>query len=280
MPAQCGRRLLEIAILLAALRGCAFPVEARGATTTVQAAFDGRQPAMPARLNRDGSPTICPMETFPGEQPFESFWQSFEFCNGGAEACFTAIFDEGTCDDDVHLMAYLDRFDPNNLPMNYAGDVGASDSLTFSFVVPAGARFLIVAQTNFGVADCAFGFTVDATKCSMQAPLLSPYAVAAVACALGLVGFAATRRAPRGAAVLILSTAIVAAAVPAAAPLAAQPTPGPARECVLDCSAAYKTCAKERCDSGAMDKDPACLTECHRGYETCVQACPQPALPN
>jgi hypothetical protein len=252
-----------------------FPIDAHAATPTIHAAFDGRQPAMPARLFRDNSATTCQMEAFPGTLPFESFWQSFAFCNSGPETCFTATFDEGTCGDDVHIMAYLDRFDPNDLAMNYAGDVGRSDSLPFSFVVPAGARFLIVAQTNFGAADCAFGFTVDAMPCPTHAPLLSSFALAVLACVLGLGGFAVVRRLPPRLAVLALCALIVAAAVPAAAPIAAQPTPGAARLCALDCSAAYKTCAKERCDSGAMDKDPACLMECHRGYEACVQACPE-----
>ena len=275
MGALGGRRVLAAAIRLAALLGSALPIDAHAATTTIHAAFDGRQPEMPARLLRDGSPTTCEMEAFPGVMLGPSFWQSFAFCNSGAETCFTATFDEGTCEDDVHIMAYLDRFDPNDVAMNYRGDVGASDSLPFSFVVPAGARFLIVAQTNFGMAECAFGFTVDAMPCAVHAPLLSSFALAVLACVLGLVGFSAVRRAPRRVAVLALSAVLVAAAVPAAAPIAAEPTPGAARLCALDCSVAYKTCAKEQCDSGAWDKDPACLMECHRGYEACVQACPQ-----
>jgi hypothetical protein len=274
-----GRRLKAsnpLAALLAVLVGSAFPIDVHAVTTTIHAAFDGRQPEMPARLRRDGSATTCEMEAFPGVFPTGSFWQSFAFCNGGPETCFTATFDEGTCGDDVHIMAYLDPFNPNDLPMNYLGDVGASDSQPFSFVVPAGARFLIVAQTNFGAADCSFGFTVDAMRCPAPAPLLSGFAVALAAGVLGLVAFAAMRRSRQGIAVLALSALIVAAAFPAAAPIAAEPTPSAARSCALDCSAAYKSCATERCDSGAMDQDPECITECHRGYLACVQTCPQP----
>jgi hypothetical protein len=276
MSALGGRRFLLAAIPVAALLGSAFPIDVHATTTTINAAFDGRQPEMPARLLRDGSPTTCQMEAFPGVMSVTSSWQSFAFCNSGPETCFTATFDEGTCDDDVHIMAYLHTFDPNDLPTNYAGDVGASDSLPFSFVVPAGARFLIVAQTNFGPADCSFGFTVDAMQCPTPAPLLSGLAVAVAASVLGLVAFAAMRRCRQAIAVLALAALIVAAAVPAAAPIAAQPTPGAARLCSLDCSAAYRSCARERCDSGAMDKDRECVMECHRSYLACVQTCPQP----
>ena len=126
MAANCaGASIGRVFVPLAVLGGLVG--QALGASTTVQAAFDGRQPEMPDRLNRDITPTTCEMEPFPGSQPFSSFWQSFPFCNTGEETCFTATFDEGNCGDNVHLMAYVDRFDPTNLALNFAGDVGVSD---------------------------------------------------------------------------------------------------------------------------------------------------------
>lgn len=246
-------------------------------STTVNAVFNGTEREMPNRLARDGTPTTCEMESFPGTFAGPSFWQDFLFCNGGEETCFTATFNEGTCDNDVHLEAYLDPFNPNDLAMNFIGDVGLSDTESFSFVVPAGAQFLIVAQTNFGMADCAFSFTINALPCpaTTTAPALSGAALALVACALLLMGSVALRRSRHTLPVLLLCALIALFAGPAAAPLAADPTPAePYRQCALSCSAAYKACAKERCDSSAMDKDPVCLSECRRSHDACLQECP------
>jgi hypothetical protein len=245
----------------------------RAATTTVHAAFDGDEPQMPDRLRRDGSPTTCAMEAFPGDFPGPSQWQRFQFCNSGPETCFTATFDEGDCGDDVHIMAYVNSFDPNHLEMNYAGDVGASDSLPFSFVVPAGAQFFIVAQTNFGMADCSFSFTVNAMRCATPAPLLSQLAILLAVGALSIVAGAAIRRTRQTLATLMLCAVIAVFAGPAAALLAAEPTAASSRACALSCGAAYRACATERCDSSAMDSNPDCLRDCQREHQLCLQAC-------
>ncbi len=269
---RCGST--RIALALAVLLGCAFPLTARGASTTIHAAFDGEQPEMPTRLFRDGSPTTCTMEAFPGVFDESAFWQAFRFCNSaGTELCFTTTFDEGNCGDDVHIMAYVNSFDPNDLAMNYAGDIGASDSLPFSFVVPAGAPFFIVAQTNFGAADCSFGFTVDAMRCGAPAPLLSGMALGVLAGALLVIAFVALRRSRQNLPALIALAALIAFAGPAAAPLAADPTPAPPRACALGCSRAYQGCAKAQCDSSASDKDRACLEQCQDEYQDCLAAC-------
>jgi hypothetical protein len=265
-----ARILFDVALLVGVMVGQA----AAAPSTTVSAVFDGRQPEMPNRVFRDGSPTTCVMEAFPGVFATSSFWQSFPFCNTGDETCFTASFDRGTCGNNVHLMAYINRFDPNNLAMNYAGDVGASNAGMFSFVIPAGEQFLIVAQTNFGMADCAFGFTVDAMRCAAPAPTLSRFATLLALGLLSLVAAGAMRRSRHGLTVLILGAVIAAFAGPAAAPIAADPTPRGAHACALDCSAAYEACATEQCESGSMDKNPDCLTQCRRSYDACVATCP------
>ena len=262
-----------IALLIGMVVGSVAAAQA----TTVNAVFNGQEREMPNRLRRDGSATTCEMEPFPGTFAGPSFWQDFLFCNRAEETCFTATFDEGSCVDDVHIEAYLSPFDPNDLEANYIGDVGVSDSQPFSFVVPAGARFLIVAQTNFGMADCAFGFTVNALPCpgNGSAPALSGAALALVGGALLLIGAVALRRPRHALPVLLLCAVIGVLAGPAAAPLAADPTPAePHRQCALNCSAAYRACAAERCDSSAMDKDVVCLTECRRSHDACLQECP------
>jgi hypothetical protein len=83
------------------------------------------------------------------------------------------------------------------------------------------------------------------------------------------VAFAALRRA-RPLALLLLTILL---AGPATAPLAAQPTPDAARACAVACGTAYAACAAERCDSGSMDRDPACLAACRSEHRTCLEAC-------
>ena len=91
---------IRIQVAIALLVGVVLPVGAAQATTA-NAVFNGQERQMPNRLGRDGTPTTCEMEPFPGIFPGPSFWQDFLFCNGDEETCFTAIFNEGTCDDDV-----------------------------------------------------------------------------------------------------------------------------------------------------------------------------------
>ncbi|MGD9765696.1 MAG: hypothetical protein AB7V27_18535 [Candidatus Binatia bacterium] len=274
MRTAAGYTSLNIA-LACVLLGAAVTTSARAASTTIEASFNGQQPEMPKRLLRDGMPTTCAVEAFPGTFDQSALWQRFRFCNSAAtEQCFTAIFDEGDCRDDVHIMAYVDSFDPDDLATNYAGDTGASDSMPFSFVVPAGAQFFIVAQTNFPDVDCSFGFTVNTTPCSAVAPLLSGVGLAVAAAALLVVGaFMVMRRSRQALPAFALCAVITAFAGPAAAPLAADPTPGPSRACALSCSAAYRACAKDQCDSSASDQDVPCLQGCRQDYEDCLEAC-------
>jgi hypothetical protein len=192
-------RLLLAAIAAAAFLDGALPAVLHAVPTTIHGVFNGLQPEMPNRINRDFIPSGCAVEPFPGEEAGPALWQSFAFCNTGPETCFTAVYDRGDCGFDVHLMAYVDRFDPNDLALNFVGDLGGSDSGPFSFVVPANSRFLIVAQTNVNpFEDCAFSFTIDAMRCATPAPALSPSAVALAIAMLGLIAFAAMRRMHRG----------------------------------------------------------------------------------
>jgi hypothetical protein len=131
-----------------------------------------------------------------------------------------------------------------------------------------------VAQTNFGMAECMYGFTIDAMRCVAPAPALSPSALALACCVLLLIAAAAMRRSRAGMLALTLCAMLVGLGGVAAAPTAADPTPGAARACGLICSAEYKRCAQEQCDSGAWDKNPECLTACRRTYDACRSACP------
>src|SRR5262245_48019506 len=248
---------------------------ARAATTTVNAAFNGSEPEMAQRLVRDKTASTCDSAPFPGifkENP--TFYSTFPFCNTGPETCFTVDFENGTCDIDVHLEAYANRFFPGDLKTNYIGDVGKTEDGDFSFVVPAGAMFVVVAQTNFGPADCQYSFTVDAMPCVAPAPALTGHGAALALGGLLVIAALALRRTRLTPAALVLAATLAAFAGPAAAPLAAtDSTPAPARACDLDCAAQYKACAREQCDSGTADHDMACLKRCRDAYLACRDAC-------
>ena len=210
-----GRILINAALLIGVVVGRA----AAAPTTTVSAAFDGRQPMAPDRVFRNGASSMCPMKAFPGLTGEPTSWETFPFCNSGEETCFTVVYDPGTCGSDVHLLAYINRFDPNDQSMNYAGDLGGSGM--FSFVVPAGAPFVIVAQTNEAMLECTYGFTIDAARCVAPAPALSRFAMLLALGVLSLVAAGALRRSRQGLTMLLLCAAITAFA---AAPLAAEST--------------------------------------------------------
>lgn len=250
---------------------------APAATTTINSSFDGSEPEMPQRLLRDGSESTCDSAPFPGVFDTPSFYRTFPFCNPGPETCFTAVFENGTCDIDVHLEAYADRFDPTDLTSNYIGDVGSTEDGPFAFIVPAGARFLIVAQTNFGPTDCQYSFSIDAMPCAAAAPALSTSGAALAIGGLVLIAGLALRRPRPMVAALVLAATLGAFAGPAAAPLAAaDPTPAPLRACELDCGAQYKACARQGCDSGIADSNVDCLTDCRDAFVACRAACNQP----
>jgi hypothetical protein len=249
-------------------------VPARAATTTINSFFNGSEPEMPQRLFRDGSDSTCDDAPFPGIFDTPSFYRTFPFCNPGPDTCFTVDFENGTCDVDVHLEAYANRFDPNDLAANYIGDVGSTEDGPFSFVVPAGATFLLVAQTNFGPANCQYSFTVDAMTCAAPAPALSAAGAGLALAGLALIGALALRRTRTTLAALALLATLGAFAGPAAAPLAAaDPTPAPAMSCDLECGVQYKTCARESCDSDEADTDVACLQACRDAFLTCRAGC-------
>jgi hypothetical protein len=261
-------RILGGAALVAAL----LPVPVPAVTTMVESAFDGSEPDMPMRLFRDGSGSTCEAAPFPGDINIPSTWRSFRFCASKSEPCYTVTYDAETCEKDVHLMAYRSSFDPDDLMANYIGDIGASEELPFSFVVPAGGAFLIVAQTNFGMATCRFSFTVDAGPCTVGTPMVSEVGVVVVGGALLLLGVTALRRPRQALAAVLLAVAIAIPAGPAVAPLSAG-TPRGLNSCELNCVTAMRACAIDQCDSHSFDRNPACLEDCGEVYSDCIEVC-------
>jgi hypothetical protein len=157
--------------------------------TVIQGAFDPSGQTMPARLFRDGVASTCTSpKVFPGVQAGTNLFETFEFRNFGIATCVTATLDVGNCDREMHLMAYLDSFDPNSLSTNYLADVGSSESQPFSFVVPAHQRFVMVAQTNNGPTTCSYRFTLSGANCAQPAPAVSVLGLAGGVLLLLLIG--------------------------------------------------------------------------------------------
>jgi hypothetical protein len=265
----------SVMLCAAALLAAALPAPLAAVTTTIESQFTGAEPQMPDRMFRDGSPSTCEMAPFPGLFASRAYWQSFRFCASSAQTCVTATYDEGNCGDEVHLMAYRGSFNPEDLTANYAGDTGASDSLPFSFVVSPSGPFYIVAQTNFGLTDCQFGFMVEAGPCSTGAPLLSGAGgIVLVGGALLLLGVATLRRPRQALAGMALIAAVAVSAGPAVAPVGAGSNePPPNVECLFDCGEVYSACASTICNSGPVDNDPNCLQNCSAAHDMCVQGC-------
>lgn len=265
-------RVMRAGLALAAVLLAAIP--ARAATTTINSVFNGSEPEMSQRLFRDGDNSTCDSAPFPGIFDSPSFYRTFPFCNPGPDTCFTVDFDNGTCDIDVHLEAYANGFDPTDLAANYIGDVGSTEDGPFSFVVPAGEKFLVVAQTNFGPANCQYSFTVNAMTCAAPAPALSGSGAALALAGLALVGVLALRRTRATLAALALLAILGSFAGPAAAPLAAaDPTPPPANLCDLDCGTQYKACARDVCDVDEADSNLDCLENCRDAFLACRAGC-------
>jgi hypothetical protein len=130
----------------------------------------------PARLFRDGVSSTCSApKTCPGPFGNGSFtFDSYLFANeSGQDQCIRVAYDPNVaganCNVNAHAIAYLNSFNSTNLCQNYLADVGSSDTLTFSFTVPAGSNFVIViAANNPGTASngCAYKFTVIGNLCT------------------------------------------------------------------------------------------------------------------
>jgi uncharacterized repeat protein (TIGR01451 family) len=133
-------------------------------------------PTQESRLFRDGMASTCAGKDFPGIfNPgglfrYESFGPYENF--GSQDACVVVTynpFGTGGCGANAHLVAYLNIYDPANQSTNYLGDVGSSAAQPFSFTVPAGDSFLLVAQNTVqSFTTCNLSFTITQVPCQTQ----------------------------------------------------------------------------------------------------------------
>jgi hypothetical protein len=133
--------------------------------------LDANDPTQADRLGRDGLPSGCAGKACPGGGfPGTKRYQKYEFDNNGAsEACFTVTINAALGGaGDIESAAYLSSYDPTNLCQNYLGDSGVVGlgttlgSASYSFVVPAGAHFVVVVNTTGTITtSSAFSGTVS-----------------------------------------------------------------------------------------------------------------------
>ncbi|RPI31415.1 MAG: DUF11 domain-containing protein [Chloroflexota bacterium] len=138
-------------------------------TTTVTGQLDpATSQVQVGRLFRDGVASTCSAKEFPGifnptgNYLYELFGPYENY--GSQNACVVVTYKP--CGANAHLVAYQNSYNPSNQSLNYLGDVGLSTSQPFSFTVPAGENFFLVAQSTtqlFGM--CSFEFSISQVPC-------------------------------------------------------------------------------------------------------------------
>lgn len=141
------------------------PAEGEVIAGTLDPVFSTGQPV---RLFRDGVPSECePPKAFPGTLGTSGVFNTHTFGIILQDSCITVNFDVGTCGTNVFAGAFLNEYNPANQSQNYLGDLGSSLTGSFSFVVPAGNRLVIVAESVFEPATCDYSFTIDPFPCGL-----------------------------------------------------------------------------------------------------------------
>ncbi|KAB2962124.1 MAG: hypothetical protein F9K18_10255 [Thermoanaerobaculia bacterium] len=127
------------------------------------------------RIFRDGSPSNCPGEPFPGMLGGSTVlnYEAFVFANVSARnACVRVLFDPDAgatpCGVNAHAVLYSPSYDPANQGLNYLGDVGSSVRQNFRAEVPAGAPFTVVVVNTTSAALCTFNVAVVNAPCQIE----------------------------------------------------------------------------------------------------------------
>ncbi len=95
-------------------------------------------------------------------------FEPYYYKDGSPDGCLTVDFDADTCGDNVHLMAYSKKFDPDDLSAGYLGDIQGYGTSNDYFAFPYASQSLVyfVAQTNAGPTTCDFSFSIRWSKCA------------------------------------------------------------------------------------------------------------------
>lgn len=161
-------------VLLVAFAGI---VGAQVPDCSIQTQLSGTNSQL-GRVFRDSTPSMCPGKAYPGlvnpTTPY--FYEAFTYTNvTAATVCVTVNFDPtvgaspcanpGLSKYNAHASAYLTSYDPSNQGTNFVGDVGSSDTGSFSFDVPASTDAVIVVTNTSAAEACTFGFEVVGLDC-------------------------------------------------------------------------------------------------------------------
>ena len=139
---------------------------------TRQGSITTANPVETGRLTRNGVSTSCAaVKSFPGfnDSTPHHYWEDW-FTNATSSAqCFAVdVTQSCTTTNSVFFATYLNSFNPSDPSANYLADIGTSPlpTGTYSFKVPAGAAFGIVANEVTPNVGCAnFAFTLKACTC-------------------------------------------------------------------------------------------------------------------
>ncbi|MFT3744418.1 MAG: carboxypeptidase-like regulatory domain-containing protein [Pyrinomonadaceae bacterium] len=101
-------------------------------------------------------------------------YDKYDFSNQtGASATYTVDMNANGCATFMMGSAYLGSYDPNNLCNAYLASLGFgnSDTSSYSFTVPSGSNFYVLAEEFDPAAYCA-SYTVTVTPCPSAAASL------------------------------------------------------------------------------------------------------------
>ncbi len=122
------------------------------------------------RMIRTFTPSGClvdkpyPGLSATGPRRFDAY--SFSTCESSTPTCITVSL-TSACPGRLFAAAYVDRFDPTDVGLNYLGDSGdgplENEEVAFSFSVPAGRSFVIVVHelNPTGGLGCSYNLKVN-----------------------------------------------------------------------------------------------------------------------
>jgi hypothetical protein len=136
-----------VAITLACV--CATPASTLAAQTLpflVSDTISTTDSSQTGRLNATGSPsTISAPKTYPGTaDSLPHNFKSYSFTNTTGAALGVQVNVTGITGTGIHSSVYLTNYDPANLATNYLGDEGPSGIGSYSFMVSAGASYVVI----------------------------------------------------------------------------------------------------------------------------------------
>ena len=163
----------------ALLCGLLLTASALGATFT--GAIDASDPTHDGRFQETGASSCATPKATPTVfSGGAHHYDAYTFTTGASQQCVTVTLNATSVQaGSLHVQAYLASFDPANIAANYLGDAGgntgASNPLTFSFLVPAGSTYVVVVSerdADFCIG-CTYSLDVTAAPIAVRFRTLS-----------------------------------------------------------------------------------------------------------